>query len=172
MSAFQATIGGRFAPLATLVDEDADLESMVTHFNKAVTDTAAELLGKQRRKRYPWVTHEIIDLCDQRRDLKKKRGEPEGAKDYRVIKRKIRTEMKMAKETWIQGQCQEVEACLRKNNNKKAYQLVKDLTAENRVNLQPYKTSRGSVSQRRMKSLTGGQSTAQTFTTMRLMGTQ
>ena len=172
MSAFRATIGGRFAPLATLVDEDADLDSMVTHFNKAVTDTAAELLGKQRRKRKPWVTPEILDLCDQKRDLKKKRGEPEGAKDYREIKRKIRTEMKMTKETWTQGQCQEVEACLRKNNSKKAYQLVKDLTQRNRVNLQPYKTSRGSVSQRRMKSLTGGQSTAQTFTTTRLMGTQ
>ena len=60
--------------------------------------------------------------------LKKKRSEPEGVKDYRDIKRKIRTEMKMAKETWIQGQCQEVEACLRKNNSKKAYQPVKDLT--------------------------------------------
>ena len=65
-----------------------------------------------------------------RRDLKKKTCEPEGAKDYREIKNKIRTEMKMAKETWIQGQCQEVEACLRKNNSKKAYQLVKDLTTE------------------------------------------
>ena len=97
MSAFQATIGGRFAPLATLVDEDADLDSMVTHFNKAVTDTATELLGKQRRKRKPWVTPEILDLCDHRRDLKKKGGEPEGAKDYREIKKKIRTEMKMAK---------------------------------------------------------------------------
>ena len=41
MNAFQATICGRFAPLATLVDEDADLNSMVTHFNKAVIDTAA-----------------------------------------------------------------------------------------------------------------------------------
>ena len=38
--------------------------------------------------------------------------------------------MKMAKETWIQGQCQEVEECLRKNNSKKTYQLVKDLTTE------------------------------------------
>ena len=38
--------------------------------------------------------------------------------------------MKMAKETWIQSQCQEVETCLRKNNSKKAYQLVKDLTTE------------------------------------------
>ena len=125
MSAFQATIGGRFAPLATLVDEDADLDSMVTHFNNAVTDTAAE-----RRKRKPWVILEILDLCDQRRDLMKKRGEPEGAKDYREIKSKIRSEMKMAKETWIQGRCQEVEACLGKNNSKIAYQLVKDLTTE------------------------------------------
>ena len=56
MSSFQAV------RLATLVDEDADLNSMVTHFNKAVTDTAAELLGKQRRKRKPWVTPEILDL--------------------------------------------------------------------------------------------------------------
>ena len=79
--------------------------------------------------------------------------------------------MNMAKETWIQGQCQEVGACLRKNNSKKAYQLVRDLTTEKQAN-QPYKTSQGSVSQRRMKSLTGGQSTAQTFTTMRLTGTQ
>ena len=107
---------------------------MVTHFNKAVTDTAAELLGKQRWKRKPWVTHEILDLCDQRRDLKKKRGEPEGAKDYREIKRNIRTEMKMAKATWTQGQCQEVEACLRKKNNSmKAYQLVKDMITEKQV---------------------------------------
>ena len=53
MTAFQATTGGRSAPLTTLVDGDADLDSMVTHFNKAVTDTADERLGKQRRKRKP-----------------------------------------------------------------------------------------------------------------------
>ena len=130
MSVFQATIGGRFAPLATLVEEGADLDSMVTHFNKAVTDTAAELLGQQRRKRKPWVTPEILDLCDQRRDLKEKRADPEGAKDDREIKRKIKTEVKMAKEVWIPGQCHEVEACLRKNNRKKAHRLVKDLKTE------------------------------------------
>ena len=45
------------------------------------------------------VDPEILDLCDQRRDLKKKRGKQEEAKDYRDTKRKIRTEMKMAKET-------------------------------------------------------------------------
>ena len=50
MSVFQATIGARFAPLATLV---GDLDSMVTHFDKEITNTAAEPLGRQSRKRKP-----------------------------------------------------------------------------------------------------------------------
>ena len=36
--------------------------------------------------------------------------------------------MKKAKENWIGDQCSEIEDNLRKNNSKRAYQLVKDLT--------------------------------------------
>ena len=36
--------------------------------------------------------------------------------------------MKKAKENWIGEQCCEIEENLRKNNSKRAYQLVKDLT--------------------------------------------
>ena len=36
--------------------------------------------------------------------------------------------MKWAKENWIGEQCSEIEENLRKNNSKRAYQLVKDLT--------------------------------------------
>ena len=86
MSAFQATIGGRFTPLATLVDEDVDLDSMVTPFNKLISDTGAELLGKQRRKRKPWVTPEILDLCDQRRNLKKKKASQKEPKTIERLK--------------------------------------------------------------------------------------
>ena len=36
--------------------------------------------------------------------------------------------MKKSKENWIGEQCSESEENLRKNNSKRAYQLVKDLT--------------------------------------------
>ena len=36
--------------------------------------------------------------------------------------------MKKAKENWIGEQCSEIEENLRKDNSKRAYQLVKDLT--------------------------------------------
>ena len=38
--------------------------------------------------------------------------------------------MKKAKEDWIGAQCEGIETCLNKNNSKRAYQLVKDLTSE------------------------------------------
>ena len=69
MSAFQTTIGAWFATLAKLVEDDTDLDFMVTNFNKAVADTAAELLSKQRRERKTCITAEVFDLCDQSRDL-------------------------------------------------------------------------------------------------------
>ena len=36
--------------------------------------------------------------------------------------------MKRVKENWIGEQCSEIEEKLRKNNSKRAYQMVKDLT--------------------------------------------
>ena len=68
--------------------------------------------------------------CDERRDLKKKRYETEGAKEYREANRRIQMAVKKAKEDWIGAQCEEIETCLNKNNSKRAYQLVKDLTSE------------------------------------------
>ena len=81
LALFQATIGRKFVPLIGLSDEDMDMDIMVTTYNTAMTDAASEILGKGRRKRKkPWVTKDVLDLCDERRNLKKKRHEAERAK--------------------------------------------------------------------------------------------
>ena len=121
-------IGGRFAPLVILSNKDTDIESMITTFNAAVTETASEILGKHRRKKKPWITAEILDLCDKKRELRKKRFEPDGSEKYKEVNNNINWCMKKAKENWIGEQCSEVEENLRMNNSKRAYQLVKDLT--------------------------------------------
>ena len=43
-------IGGRFAPLTNMSNEDTDTESMIITFNTAVTETASEILGKHNQK--------------------------------------------------------------------------------------------------------------------------
>ena len=47
---FQATIGGKFALLIGLSDEDRDINTMITTYNTAVTVAASEILGKERRR--------------------------------------------------------------------------------------------------------------------------
>ena len=49
---FQAMIGGKFALLTITNNEDTDMDSMIITFNKAITETASEVLGKNivRRK--------------------------------------------------------------------------------------------------------------------------
>ena len=49
---------------------------MITNINTAVTETASEILGKHLQKKELWVTAEILDLCDKRRELRKNRFEP------------------------------------------------------------------------------------------------
>ena len=48
LKTFQAMIGGKFAHLTIMNNEDRDLDSMIT---TAVTETASEILGKHRQKK-------------------------------------------------------------------------------------------------------------------------
>ena len=53
--------------------------------------TADKVLGKPRRKKQPWITNKILDLCDERRTLKKeKNNSPDAANSYRLTNSKIR----------------------------------------------------------------------------------
>ena len=165
---FQAMIGGKFAPLIGLSDEDMDMDTMITTYNTAVTDAASEKLGKERRRENPWVTKDVLDRCDERRDLKKKRYEAEGAKEYREANRRVQKAVKKAKEDWIGAQCEETETCLNKNNSKRAYQLVKDLTSE-KQGPQLSSTSLGNVSLKKKRFSADGQNIAQNCTTTRVV---
>ena len=69
---------------------------MITTFNTAVTETASEILGKHRQKKQPWVTAEILDLCNKRRKLRKNRFEPEGSEKYKEVNNNINRCMKKA----------------------------------------------------------------------------
>ena len=113
---FQATIGGKFPLLIGPRDEDMDINTMITTYNTAVTDAASEILGKERHRKKPWVTKDVLDLCDERRDLKKKQYEAEGAKEYRETNKRIQKAVKKAMEDFIGAQCKEIETCLNKQH--------------------------------------------------------
>ena len=64
----------------------------------------------------------------QKERTEKERFEPEGAAKYKEVSNNIKRCTKKAKENRIGEQCSEIEEILRKNNSKRAYQLLKDST--------------------------------------------
>ena len=66
----QAKTGRKFAPLTIMNNEDTDMDSKITTFNTAVTETASEILSKHCQKKTR-VTAEILDLCDKRREVRR-----------------------------------------------------------------------------------------------------
>ena len=60
LETFQAMIGEKFAPLNIMYNEDADMDSMTTTFNTAVTETASEILGKHRQKKRLRTTNTFV----------------------------------------------------------------------------------------------------------------
>ena len=109
-----------------------DINFMITTYNTAATGAANDMLWNERRKKRkkkPYVTRDVIDLCDKKRDLNMTLYKAEGAKEYRKANERIQKAVKKAKEDWIGAQCEEIETCLNKND-KRAYKLVKDLISE------------------------------------------
>ena len=90
-------IGGKFVPLTIMNSENTDMDAMITTFNTTVTETGNLILGRLRQKKKTWVTAEILYLCDKKRELRKKRIEPEGSEKYRGVNNNMKKCMKKAK---------------------------------------------------------------------------
>ena len=48
------------------------------HYTISVTDAASEILEKVRRKKKPWVTRDLHNICGERKDLKKQKQKNTG----------------------------------------------------------------------------------------------
>ncbi|XP_076454867.1 uncharacterized protein LOC143289703 [Babylonia areolata] len=123
---FQAQVGVKFAALNLM---DIDVDTLANNIKEVLTTTAEQVVGKKRKKIQPWVTNEVLDLCDKRQELRKKKHSGNEARtEHQQVNREVRTKMKAAKENWIEEQCEEVEKGMEAGNSKRAFSTLKTLT--------------------------------------------
>ena len=61
---------------------------MITYLRyTAVTDAVSEILGKEGHGKKPKVTRDVLDLCDERRFLRKRWFREEGANECMTLTR-------------------------------------------------------------------------------------
>ena len=70
---FQAKMCGKSASLIGLRDYDMDINTVITTYNTAVTEAASEIRGTEHCRRKSWVTKDVLDLCDEKRDLRRQK---------------------------------------------------------------------------------------------------
>ncbi len=92
---FQAKIGGKFAPLIINFENETDINKITSTMNTIITETAEEVLGKKKSTKKPWVTDELLSLCDKRKELKNKKSKRD---EYKQINNNIKTGMVKAHE--------------------------------------------------------------------------
>ena len=140
---FKANVGGKFAALTLIHD---NIDSLTDTIKTVLHETATEILGNKRKKIKPWVTDDILNLCDTRRELKKKKGTNHQFKEeYRTVDKEIRSKMKGAKEDWITEQCDNIDSSLKDGNSKKAFETLKKLTNTKQTRATVIEDSKGSL---------------------------
>ena len=83
---------------------------------------------KQKKKKQPWITAELLDLCDKKARTEKEKIRTWTIWEIQGSEQQHQEVHKKAKESWIEEQRTKIEENPRKHNSKRAYQLVKDLT--------------------------------------------
>ena len=128
---FQAQVGGKFAALSLL---DNVIDTMSGNINHVLLSAAEEILGPHRRKNKPWVTNDILDLCDKRRESKKRKHLDEEERIlYQQANTEVRKGMRKAKEQWVYDQCLDIDIGMANGNLKNAFNTLKLLTKNNQT---------------------------------------
>ncbi|GFR77564.1 endonuclease-reverse transcriptase [Elysia marginata] len=102
---------------------------MANSLKEVLVSTAEEVLGRKRRTIQPWVTNEVMDLCDKRRELRKRKfGSNVAMENYQLANKAVRKKMKEAKEKWIDDQCVAIEQGMSSGESRQAFSTLKMLT--------------------------------------------
>ena len=92
-----------------------------------LVSTVEEVLGRHEEDS-PWVTNEVMNLCDQRQQLTRQKYTSTGAGiEYRNVNREVR-KRKTANEEYTEEQCKNTEKGMISGNNKEAYNTIQALT--------------------------------------------
>ena len=112
-------------PLAT----PEEIDRLAEHATSAILETASDILGRKAKVEKPWITEEIIRLCDQKR-LHNNKSDRSSRDTYKHLKRKVEREMRKAFRRHIAEKCKDCETQFMKGNSHKLFKTVSELSSK------------------------------------------
>jgi len=111
---------------------------------KSILESAKKTIPIQRRKKStPWLSQEVIDLSDERRQLKE--AGLKNSRMYKLISSEIQQKARRDKNNHINKTCQELEDHSLNNNSRNLFRSVRDLTMKSTARLAVIKDEDGKI---------------------------
>ena len=125
-------------------EEERTPEELWTDIKESILDSANKHVPvKRRKKATPWLSREVIDLADERRQLKE--AGLQTSNMYRMMSKEIQQKSRRDKNTHLNHLCNELEDHSAKNNSRYLFRGVKDLTRKTKAKLATIKDENGKV---------------------------
>ena len=103
-----------------------DIDNLVTSSTNIICDVAHSTLGTQKNIQKPWITDEIISLCDEKRQLTNKQDK-ESRDRYKQLKRAVEKSIRRAHRAFIKETCDQCESAFKKGDPHYMYRRVREL---------------------------------------------
>ena len=90
--------------LAVLCVLDSDVDTLWKSLKQVLFSTAEDVLGRQGWKILSWVKNEVLNLCDQRQQLRQQKHiSTEAGLEYRKLNREVRKEIRQQRKSGLRS---------------------------------------------------------------------
>lgn len=126
---YTATLSERISELLStspLTLSKDDIDNLVKSSSQVICDVAQSTLGVQKADQKPWITDEIISLCEEKRNHTNKLDR-ESRDMYKRLKRVVEKATRRAHRSYIREQCEQCEMAFKKGDSHFMYRRVREL---------------------------------------------
>ena len=141
---FKAKFGGFFAPL---LSSDCDVEGMYDQFISNTNKATKEVIGFKRRKQVEGMPKELEQLCERRREARRKMiQQPKSAifkEEYKMLNTEVKNGVKKTKQNQLENKIKQLESDFRANNSHNLFKTLRNFSGKSRKTLNVVKDKKG-----------------------------
>ena len=133
---------------AHIQQEENEVEDLWMKGSSTLKEKAKELLGIKRRIKQPWISEEILDICDRKREAKQQKLRDcteENIETHRRLCREVDRKCREAKKAWIEKTCEKAEISYRNGQSRELHRIVREVTRQWKPNSQVIKDEQGEI---------------------------
>jgi hypothetical protein len=128
------------------LDEDGDMDVKMDRITKAITEAVEETVPELEQLNKKWITQPTLKLIQEKRALKIRRDDSEGAdRLYKDKCNEVKKAVKVDKAKWLEDQCLDIERYYGEFKTREVYKLIRSINRKWQPRQRTIQDSNGAI---------------------------